>query len=43
MWRQILSMRKIMRFEEKDIYEAHAATSFDLLYIEKVLRLMGIR
>lgn len=31
-----------MRFEEKDIYEAQAATSFDLLYIEKVLRLMGI-
>lgn len=31
-----------MRFEEKDIYEAQAARPFDPLYIEKVLRLMGI-
>jgi predicted nucleotidyltransferase component of viral defense system len=31
-----------MRFEEKDIYEAQVARPFDMLYIEKVLRLMGI-
>ncbi|NMA41979.1 MAG: nucleotidyl transferase AbiEii/AbiGii toxin family protein [Oligosphaeraceae bacterium] len=31
-----------MRFEENDIYEVQAATSFDLLCIEKVLRLMSI-
>lgn len=31
-----------MRFEENDIHEAQAVTSFDLLCIEKVLRLMGI-